>query len=701
MECYPAGKKGGGEAGRNVTVSASAADFWTELFAGLRPPPELAVDEWADRYRIIAPEFAAAPGAWNTSRVASMRAVMRACSPSHPCRRVVLVKPAQAGGTEAAVLNPIGYTIDVNPRSMIVAFPTIDLAEAFSRERLEPMIAHTPSLRRKVADVIPAAGATDRSSVKRKRYPGGFLILTGANSSAGMSSRPVPMIVIDEVDECVRYSTSAGDPVSLLDARTTTFHDAKQILVSSPSNEPGETSIVQFWEESSRGKLETVCPGCEQWQVLDFWRMDLDRAQISCAGCGNYYGQSSWNRGPDFERWTFANPGHPTTQGFWLSGLNSPWLNWEINFCGEYKAAERLQKAGDDSLMRVFVNARLAQPYRKLGKRVEVDLYRDRREIYEAHQAGSELPEGVILLTAAVDVQDARLVYEVVGWGRGRESWGIEYGEFQGNPHLLPNPDRPNESPWEQIDRFLYNRVFRYSDGRFARIRLCFVDSGGHCTSSVYRYCKARQPRMFAIKGVGGSDKAMIIGGKARERSEGCWLLRLGVDTLKDEFHARLAVSEPGPGFCHWPQGWNGEDVQGYNEAYFKELTAEQRVLKFSNAGFTKFEWTKNRTDANEAFDLRCYARAALEYLKLRLENMPPDIIPNATLDRFDRLEVGLGRHILVDRSKLRRYSEAPPHGPGAIALPTEEKESPTVSKAPTPYRLSSRPRYGALGSSF
>ena len=205
-------------------------------------------------------------------------------------------------------------------------------------------------------------------------------------------------------------------------------------------------------------------------------------------------------------------------------------------------------------------------------------------------------------------------------------------------------------------------------------MRLCFVDSGGHATTSVYKYTKVRQPRVLAIKGVGGPDRPMVIGGKLRERAEGCWLLRLGVDTLKDELHTRLAIAEPGPGYCHWPCGPNGEDVQGYNEGYFKQLIAEQRVLKYSKGGFAKFEWHKNRSDANEAFDLRCYARAALEYLRLRLESMQPDCITGAKLEQFDSLEVGLGRRILVDRSKLRRYALGGPglqRGPaGAQAYP-------------------------------
>ena len=140
--------------------------FWADLFGALRPPPQMTVDEWADAYRVIPPEFSAAPGAWRTNRMESMRPVMRAASPSHRCRRVVLVKPVQSGGTEAGVLNVIGHTIDVAPRSMIVTFPTIDLAESFSRERLEPMIAHVPQAARQGGGCFACRG--QRRPVKRQ-----------------------------------------------------------------------------------------------------------------------------------------------------------------------------------------------------------------------------------------------------------------------------------------------------------------------------------------------------------------------------------------------------------------------------------------------------------------------------------------------------------------------------------------------------
>ena len=266
--------------------------------------------------------------------------------------------------------------------------------------------------------------------------------------------------------------------------------------------------------------------------------------------CGEAFSQWEWNgRGEECERWAFDNPNHSTTAGFRLSGLNSPWLDWKTDLVEEYKEAKRVLDMGDDSIMRVFYNTKLARPWRVLGKSVQFDLFNDRREIYECHSHDADIPDGVLLLTAAIDVQDSALVYEIAGWGKGRECWGIETGEFQGDPR------NPASEVWERVDQFVLNRVLRYADGKLAKVRLIVVDSGGHCTTEVYRYCSSRRPRVFALKGYGGQGKPIIIGGRTTEKSQSAWLLRIGVDTLKDDFHSRLALDKPGPGFLPLADG--------------------------------------------------------------------------------------------------------------------------------------------------
>jgi phage terminase large subunit GpA-like protein len=181
------------------------------------------------------------------------------------------------------------------------------------------------------------------------------------------------------------------------------------------------------------------------------------------------------------------------TQGFRLTGLNSPWLDWKRDLCEEFNEAYRVQQHGDEGLMKVFVNTRLAEPYRVLGKRVEVDLYAERRERYDCHEVEADVPDGVVLVTAAIDTHDHCLLYEIVGWGRGKESWGIEYG-------MIPGETRKGDSlVWGLIDMLTYNRVLKFKDGAIIRPRIIFVDSGGHSTTAVYGYAARRHPRVFAI----------------------------------------------------------------------------------------------------------------------------------------------------------------------------------------------------------
>ena len=679
--------------------SDTSLKWWKTSLSCLRPPPTLSVSEWADRHRVISAQFSARPGAWRTSSCEFMREVMDAASASHSCTRIVLCKSTQVGGSEALVLNVVGYTIDVNPRSILLVFPTLETAQSFSKERLEPMIGAMPRLNAKVAEVRGGApsSSSERSTLRSKAYPGGILNLVGANSTSGLSSRPIAVAIMDEVDSCCLNGGAGGNPIRLLTARTSTFSDTKkEIFIGSPVLGDEESGILQLWRDSSRGKLETSCPKCGAFQVLDFAHMDIETALLACSACGVESSQWQWN-GREFassQRWRHEVPVHET-QGFRLTGLNSPWLDWKRDLCEEFREAHRMQQLGDESLMKVFCNTRLAEPYRLLGQRVEIDLYHERRERYPCHDAGADVPDGVLLVTVSVDTQDTYLVYEIVGWGRGRESWGIETGMLAGDPR------KADSGVFDRLDEVVYNRVLKFADGALIRPRIVFIDSGGHATTQVYQYAAKRHPRVFAIKGVGSDSQPMIIGGRVRDKTSGAWLLRLGVNALKEEMHSRLNVAAPGPGFCHWPCGERENDVCGYSEAYFKELVAEQRILKYSKGGFAKFEWHKQRIDNNEAFDLRCYARAALEYLKVRLEQMTRDELRAVNQKSIEIIETVEGQAIMNYKlaAGARNYELRTP-GRTLNAL-SEEAEA---QRAPAEMPLKRRPapeRYGSVSNSF
>jgi phage terminase large subunit GpA-like protein len=192
---------------------------------------------------------------------------------------------------------------------------------------------------------------------------------------------------------------------------------------------------------------------------------------------------------------------------------------------------------------------------------------------------------------------------------------------------------------------------------------MIFVDSGGHCTTEVYQYTKRRHPRAFSIKGKEGSiGQGIITSGKKKESAIGNWLVRVGTDACREDFHSRINVQKIGPGYCHFPMGKGDMPIKGYDEEYFRQLTCEQRVLKYDKGGFAQYEWTKNRTDANDFLMCRLYARAALEYLKLPLDNMKRDVVTSIPQGEVHTIEIGTGKRISVvePQQKARQHATGP-----------------------------------------
>ena len=199
---------------------------------GLKPDPLLTVSEWADRYRMLSSRAAAEPGRYRTKRTPYMKEIMDALSPGHPAQRIVFMKAAQVGATEAGNCF-LGFIIHQAPGPALAVQPTVELAKRNSRQRIDPLIEESPALRDKVK---PARSRDAGNTMLSKEFAGGILIMTGANSAVGLRSTPARYIFLDEVDAYPASADEEGDPVSLAEARSLTFaHRRKVFLASTPT----------------------------------------------------------------------------------------------------------------------------------------------------------------------------------------------------------------------------------------------------------------------------------------------------------------------------------------------------------------------------------------------------------------------------------------------------------------------------------
>jgi len=514
---------------------------------------------------------------------------MDACSDPE-IKQVVVMAGAQLGKSEA-LLNIIGYHIEHDPSPILLMQPTVEMAQSFSKDRITSgLLNTTPSIKGKVKD--PRARDSGNTTL-HKTFPGGAISLVGANSPAGLASRPIRVVLCDEVD---RYPLSAGeegDPVALATKRAMTFWNRKIVLVSTPT-EKGASRIEAAYEESDKRRFYVPCPHCDEMQTLKWsgvqWsEKDPSTAMYYCEECGAGWTDAQRQKAISLGEWRASLP-FKGVAGFHISALYSPWVSLPD------AADEFLKSKRDPMRLKTWVNTFLGETWEDQGEQVdEHDL------INRSEDWGEELPDDVLLLTAGVDVQDDRLELEIVGWGRGEESWSIEYKTLYGDPSTA--------ELWMRLDSTLQQRFKHPTHGDMI-LRAACVDSGGHYTQQVYNYCRARSGRrVFAIKGIGGEGKP-VVGRPSKNNIGKINLFPVGVDTTKELVYSRLKIADEGEGYCHFPTG--------RSEEYFRMLTAEKKVTKYFK-GRPRREWVKIRT-RNEALDCRVYATAALALLNLNLE---------------------------------------------------------------------------------
>lgn len=585
----------------------------TGLLDGLRPIPLLTVSEWSDKYRYLTTESSPEPGPWSTSRTPYLREIMDCLSPSVPVNDVIVAKGVQLGLTESG-MNACGCYIDIDPCPIMYVMPTIELSKAISETRLDPMIENSPSLKKRVK---PNRERDSGNTKLVKKFPGGFLVLSGANSAASLRSRPVKVLILDETDAYPLNVDNEGSPILLAVKRTNNFGSKKKIYKLSTPTIEGQSVIQNELDKTDKRYYFVPCPNCGVYQDLKFEQLKWEKGQYhtvkyECEACKHLIDERFKTRMLEHGEWkpTQAQMASPTKRGYHINSLYSPlgWLSWS-QIVEEWEDAQ-----GDDNKLRVFANTILGLAWKQQGEAPEWNNIYNRRETYHTNKPQKE----ICFITCGVDVQKDRLELEIVGWCKGKKSYSIDYRVIDG--------ETINRSTWDKLAQVL-DETWERADGMQMSITMMAIDTG-YNTQYAYDFCR-RFPtsRVIPVKGDDNAFQMIVpprnidINKKGKKIGK-MKVWRVGVSVIKQELYGwlRLEKLEDGtvpPGYCFFPQ---------YDPNYFKGLTAEELQFKMIK-GHRKYEWVK-KFERNEPLDCRVYARAAAAVVGI-------DRMKDETLDRM------------------------------------------------------------------
>jgi len=575
----------------NIT---GAALFTLNANEARQPDPPYTVSQWADKNRYLSSVASAEPGLWRTRRTPYLREIMDNLSSYSPIETTIVMKGAQIGMSEAG-LNFVGYAIHHSPGPALYVMPTVETVKKLSKTRLAPMIEASPALTERIS---PSRSRDSGNTLLAKEFDGGVLMLTGANSAAGLRSMPIRFLVLDEVDAYPLNVDEEGDPVSLAIKRTANFIRRKIFELSTPANKDTSRIDAEFKLGDQR-YYNVACDSCGtlqpiKWSQIRWPKGQPEKAIFVCAHCGHEHEEHRKTALMDEDNgacWiATAESSRPNLRSYHISALYSPWYTW-AECVRDFLAAK-----DDPAKLQPFINTVLGEPWEdRTGETIDPDSLYAKREDY------SLLPAQTAILTAGVDVQPDRLELELVAWGRAEESWNIDYQIFPGDPS--------SNEVWEILDEYLQRRWPHPAYDNGMKISATCIDTGGSNTQSVYRFVGPREGRrIWGIKGYAG-PLPVWPRRPSRNNKGKINLYRVGVDSAKETITARFrktGLDASGAGATHFHMERDRE--------YFEQLTAERKVTRF-HKGFKKTQWEKGEKDRNEALDCRVYAYAALQGL--------------------------------------------------------------------------------------
>lgn len=601
---------------------AASPRIASAIAAAIAPRKSLSVSQWADAERYTTSKEGPIEGRWVTDRNPPLREIMDCMSRDSGVHEVVAKLPIQFGKT-AVELNALGYTMAHDPCPIIAFLPDDLTKDAWILQKLNPMLENTPAVQRALTTTNSRDSANQRAF---KDFAGGHLFVEHAKTATRMALRTAKRVLVDEIDKMAATLPTGEDPLELIRGRVSAYPTSHQIIYVGSPGLRGVSRMDSLYEESDRRSYHVPCPHCGEFQPLIWsglqWSPGGKECWYVCRECGAVIEEAYKTQMIALGHWTPKFPGR-RIKGFCLSGDDfGSCLYYPFGLGPRWLELVRmwLDAQGDPAKLQVFVQERQAQSWEDPAlRKVKHNLIADRAEPYKLRTA----PRGVLEVTAGVDVQGNRLVYQVVGWGRGNRSWTLDYDEIFGAPN--EDDGKGNLAPvWTMLTDRL-NRAIEHECGAQLRIGATAIDMR-HCSEDVKAYVRRNLIRRpMAIYGAKannapplGRPKLMDVNWRGQNDKRGIKAYQVGTVEIKHALYRNLAIDGDA-------KVVDGEQV---------DKTADDRIVHFSEdlgreffAGIVSevFDPKANRFVKrkggvrNEPLDTWVYARAAAMHPELRL----------------------------------------------------------------------------------
>jgi phage terminase large subunit GpA-like protein len=564
------------------------SDWLQKSLRVLKPPERLTVSQWADRFRILDSKTSAEPGPWRTSRTPYLQGIMDAFN-DPDIEEIIFVKSTQVGGTES-LNNIVGYVIAQDPSPTLILYPTLDLSEYTSKNRIQPMVNLCPELKERYQE--------EDSKILELQFNGMYAVLSGANSPASLASKPIRFLFMDEVD---KYPVSAGkeaDPRSLARERTRTYpHNKKIFQTSTPTRKSGP--IWQEWENADdKRKYYVPCPHCGHSQIFKFKQIKWpesaktpeeaqNAAYYECEECHGIITDADKPAMLRAGKWKSEQKIGTRRTAFHINAIYSPW----VRFGDVAYEFVRSHKSGEQELLMNFINSWLAEPWEQTEVKMNSDKVLERESEYEE----GVVPDDTQLITGGVDVQKDHFYYTVRAWGRAMTSWNIAHGIAD---------------TWDQIENIM-NFPFQDSQGREYQVNLCGVDSGDR-TDEVYDFCAINQEWAVPVKGSSNALTArykISTIDKVDSKANGMRLYIVDGAQYKDMIAGRMQRAN---GTGSWMV------YKSCDKEYADQICSEEKVIEKRNGREVEIWKPKTSHAANHYLDTEVYAALAADLLHVR-----------------------------------------------------------------------------------